>query len=146
MRRKGESWLLRALVCEVLKPVKCSTDEMHRNPKRSINKFHELGAQHGIPSTWRETPPRMATSTKQKAQRQCYSQREGQTGQKIEYSVDCLVSHSCMLYPITEFFWQSDYFLGKEIFSRALHAQLGGSSADSDMIAQKFPDCPVAEL
>jgi hypothetical protein len=100
---------------EVLKPVKCSTDEMHRN---------ELGAQHGIRSTWRETPPRMATSTKQKAQRQCYSQREGQTGQKIEYSVDCLVSHSCMLYPITEFFWQSDCFFGKAIVSRALQRSI----------------------
>jgi len=22
-----------------------------------LNKFHELGAQHGIPSSWRETPP-----------------------------------------------------------------------------------------
>jgi hypothetical protein len=80
-----------------------------------LNKFHELGAHHGIPSSWRETPPRMATSTKQKAQRQCYSQREGQSGQKIEYSVDCLVGHSCMLYLITEFFWQSDCFLGKAI-------------------------------
>jgi hypothetical protein len=58
----------------------------------------------------------MATSTKQKAQRQCYSQREGQSGQKIEYSVDRLVGHSCMLYLITDFFGKEIVFWAKQLF------------------------------
>jgi hypothetical protein len=72
--------------------------------------------------------PRMATSTKQKAQRQCYSQREGQSGQKIEYPVDCLVGHSYILYLITEFFGQSNCF-------EHSGDQLSGSSAHIDIIA-----------
>jgi hypothetical protein len=66
------------------------------NSDRIAMKLRELG-----------DTARIATSTKQKAQRQCDSQREGQSGQKIEYSVDCLVGHSCILYLITDFFWQS---------------------------------------
>jgi hypothetical protein len=62
-----------------------------------------------------ERTARMATSTKQEAQRQRNPQREGQSGQKIEYPVDCLIGHSCMLYLITDFFWQNDCFLSNAI-------------------------------
>jgi hypothetical protein len=68
------------------------------------------GATQLLHPGWETPPPGTATSTKQEAQRQCETQREGQSGQKIEYAVDCLVGHSCMLYLITEFFGQSDYF------------------------------------
>jgi hypothetical protein len=88
----------------------------------------------------------MATSTKQKAQRQCYSQREGQSGQKIEYSVDCLVGHSCMLYLITDFFGKVIFFGQSNCFREHSNAQLGGSDAYNDMVAQKFRVAQSAEL
>jgi len=91
----------------MFKPMKCSTNRMHHNPRRT-RKQSSMNSER-IAMKLRELgdTARIATSTKQKAQRQCDSQREGQSGQKIEYSVDCLVGHSCMLYLITDFFWQS---------------------------------------
>jgi hypothetical protein len=42
-------------------------------------------------------------STEQKAQRQRNTQRERQSGQKIEYPVDGLIGHNGILCPITDF-------------------------------------------